>query len=166
MRCKLAIIDQDALLCDDFLERVFLCGIKKLLITRDCKIVASVVKGSKDKEADQLKAGKIVVMPYQIALSMAGPYLSLASRVYMATEGEVTLALETESDGSEWVLLTPCTEKFDPDDEHVLILDGQEAMRIGYQLYCYNFSVNQKGSEKRMIDFDEYQNEEIYRMCA
>ena len=154
--CKLAVIDQDAILFDDFLDRVFHCGIERLLITRGGLTVASVVKGSGDKAVDQLKAGKIVVLPYQIALSESVQYTCLAALVHMAIEGEVTLAIEPEQDGSKCLLLAPCTEKFNRACEHVLILDGQSARRLDYQLYSHDFAVHQKDSGERMINFDEY----------
>lgn len=160
---KIAILDQSALVDADFLLHTFRFDIGKILITRDGKTIANVTKKSGQTRPDQFALGKTVVFPFESNLCMV-PYLPFAGLVRMATEGGVALALETESDGSMQLVLTPSAEKFNPEGEDVITLEGTNQMRIGYQLYCADLTVGEKVMGGPIRDFEEFKSKEMERI--
>jgi hypothetical protein len=163
-RSKLAVVDQGAISDVDSLGQMFRFKIEKILITRNGKTVASLVKGYDIAQPDQPQAGKVVIVPFQFFVPARSQLF--AGLIRMATEGEVTLALETEYDGSEHLLLAASTEKFDPNCEHVVVLYGEDQMRIGYQLYCSDVTVGKNVLGKNILNYDDYVRTEIERMCG
>jgi hypothetical protein len=163
-RSKLAVVDQGAISDVDFLGQMFRFNIAKILITRNGKTVASLVKGYDIAQPDQPQAGKVVIVPIQFVQSSHSQLF--AGLVRMATEGEVTLALETAYYGSKHLLLAASTEKFDPNCEHVVVLYGEDQMCIGYQLYCSDLTVGKNVLGKKILNYDDYVRTEIERTCC
>jgi hypothetical protein len=163
-RSKLAVVDQGACLAIAFWAQIFQFDIAKILITRNGKTVASLVKGYDIAQPDQPQQARSLLCPFNSFYTAHSQLF--AGLVRMATEGEVTLALETEYDGSEHLLLAASTEKFDPNCEHVVVLYGEDQMRIGYQLYCSDVTVGKNVLGKKILSYDDYVRTEIERMCG
>lgn len=163
---RLAVLDQSASVEDDFISHIFNFNVWKLLITDQGETVAAVVKSRGSLLPDKIYGYKVVVLPYEFCVYAHPPGLPLSGLVHMATRGGFALAHKTGFHPIEHLLVIPSTEKFYPDNGNVIVLEGTEPMRIGYQLYCADPSVGQKVMGGPIPDFEEYVRAETERVCT